>query len=62
MKAYVDQDVCIGCGLCTGTAPEVFDMNDVGNAEAVADTTDENKESVQSAIDNCPVSAIRESE
>lgn len=62
MRAYVDQDVCIGCGLCAATCTEVFEMNDEGKAEAVADTTDENRDGVMEAIDNCPVSAIREEE
>ena len=62
MRAYVDPDVCIGCGLCAATAPEVFRMNDNGTAEAFADTTDENRDDVQSAIDGCPVSAIRDEE
>ena len=34
MRAFVDQDMCIGCGLCEGTCPEVFRMNDEGKAEA----------------------------
>ena len=34
MKAYVDQDTCIGCGLCASVCPEVFEMNDEGKAEA----------------------------
>lgn len=62
MRAYVDQDVCIGCGLCASTCPEVFEMNDEGKAEAVADTTDENRDGVLEAIENCPVSAIRKQE
>ena len=37
MRAFVDQDMCIGCGLCEGTCPEVFRMNDAGKAEAYAD-------------------------
>ena len=28
MKAIVDQDTCIGCGLCEGICPEVFKMED----------------------------------
>ncbi|MBQ1875533.1 MAG: 4Fe-4S binding protein [Selenomonas sp.] len=24
MKAAVDQDLCVGCGMCEGTCPAVF--------------------------------------
>ena len=60
MRAYVDQDLCIGCGLCVSTCPEVFEMNADDKAQAVADTSDENRGTVQEAIDGCPVSAISE--
>lgn len=60
MRAYVDQDLCIGCGLCVATCPEVFEMNADDKAQAIADTTDENREAVQAAIDGCPVSAINQ--
>ena len=59
MRAYVDQDTCIGCGLCAATCPEVFELNDDGKAQTVADTTDDNRDAVMEAIDGCPVSAIR---
>ena len=62
MRAFVDQDMCIGCGLCEGTCPEVFRMNDDGKAEAYADTTPDVQDSVLEAIDGCPVGAIREEE
>ena len=62
MRAYVDHELCIGCGLCTSIAPDVFAMNADGKAEAVSDTTDANGESVKQAIEGCPVAAIRETE
>lgn len=58
MKAFVDQDTCIGCGLCCGMCDAVFRMNDDGKAEAYQAATEENQSDVQSAIDSCPVSAI----
>ncbi len=58
MKAVVDQDVCIGCGLCCGICDAVFSMNDDGKAEACQSASEENHSDVQSAIDSCPVSAI----
>ena len=62
MRAFVDQDLCIGCGMCNAACPEVFELNDEGKAEAVADTTDSNRDGVMTAIEGCPVSAIREEE
>ncbi len=59
MRAYVEEDKCISCGLCTGICPEVFEFNAAGKAEAVADTTDANAAAVDNAIDSCPVRAIR---
>lgn len=58
MKATVDQDVCIGCGMCTGIAPNHFQMNDAGKAEAFQEAADAEKDQVQQAIDSCPVGAI----
>ena len=62
MRAFVDQGLCIGCGLCTSIAPEVFELNEAGKAAAAADTEDWNKAAVQQAMEGCPVSAIREEE
>lgn len=58
MNAFVNQDECIGCGLCCGMCDAVFRMNDEGKAEAYQVATEENQSDVQSAIDSCPVSAI----
>lgn len=58
MRAKVSQDKCIGCGLCAATVAEVFEMNADGKAEALGMVTVENKDSVQEAIDSCPVDAI----
>ena len=56
-KAKVDQDTCIGCGLCVGCHSSIFELNDDGKATVVADG-DETE--VDDAIANCPVQAISE--
>lgn len=60
MRAKVDQDMCIGCGLCCGLEPAVFQMNADGKAEGYADTTDATKDNVANAVSSCPVGAISE--
>lgn len=59
MKAMVDPDTCIGCGLCCGLCDAVFRMNDEGKAEAYQAADDMHQSDVQEAINTCPVSAIR---
>lgn len=59
MKAFVDKDICIGCGACTGICPEVFDMDDDGLAIAIKEELkSELEDSAVEAQDGCPVSAI----
>ena len=52
----VDQELCVGCGLCEQICPEVFELRDeksyVINEDA-CDTCD-----CQDAADSCPVEAI----
>lgn len=59
MKAVVDQDLCVGCGMCEGTCPAVFSMNEEGQAQAIAGEIPEGELSaVEDAKDSCPVGAI----
>lgn len=59
MKAHVDKDTCIGCGLCPSVCPAVFDMDDDGKAESIVDEIPSGEEdSSKEAGDSCPVNAI----
>ncbi|MBQ8086497.1 MAG: ferredoxin [Lachnospiraceae bacterium] len=58
MKAVVNQEGCIACGLCVSTCPEVFAFNEEGVAEANGQLTDENFASAESARSACPVEVI----
>ncbi len=57
MKVVVDQSACIGCALCEDVCPEVFRMNDDNLAE-VHTQPSEVTDSLQEAVDGCPVGAI----
>lgn len=59
MKAYVDRDGCIGCGLCADICPEVFRMDDENLAEVYVDEVPEDAEDAAiEAQEGCPVSVI----
>lgn len=61
MKLKVDKDLCIGCGACAATAPEVFEIEDDGLATSIVDEVP--KELEDDAIDakeGCPTNAIDE--
>ena len=58
MKAKVDADLCIGCGLCVSTCPEVYKMEDDKAVVSVSIVPKEAEENCQKASDECPVTAI----
>jgi len=59
MKATIDREGCIACGLCAATCPEVFRMGEDGPAEVYVDTVPESAEdSAVEAQEGCPVSVI----
>lgn len=63
MKVKVNKDVCMGCGACTATCPEVFEYNDEGYAVAtVTEVKEELKAQVIDAKESCPVEAIETEE
>lgn len=59
VKATVDKDLCISCGLCIQTCPDVFDWGDDDKAEAIDDEVPEEfEDEVNEAADGCPTDAI----
>lgn len=59
-KAKVKKDACIGCGLCTSLASDVFGFGDDGLAENVhgENVPEGTEDSVKEAAASCPVGAI----
>ncbi|MDD7607518.1 MAG: ferredoxin [Candidatus Enterosoma sp.] len=58
-KVVINKDDCFGCGACTATCPEVFQMEDDGKAGVVAQPSDELDAAVEDAVNGCPVGAIK---
>lgn len=60
MKAIVDKDTCISCGLCVDVCPQVFSMDQDEKAEAQDTVVPLNAEaSCRDAAQQCPVEAIK---
>ena len=57
MKAFVDENVCISCGLCEGICSDIFSL-DTGVAVAVEVVSAEFEDGAREACDSCPVQAI----
>ena len=57
MKAHVDHDTCIGCGVCPSVCPEVFEMRDDGLSHVIVDTVPA-EDAAKDAEESCPVDAI----
>ena len=58
MKATVDKNECVGCGLCCDTCPEVFKLEN-GVAVVKTDPVPREQETCcRESAEACPVKAI----
>jgi ferredoxin len=59
MKVRVDSDKCQGHARCYALVPEVFDVDDYGQASVIVDEVPAAlEEKVRLAVANCPEYAI----
>jgi len=58
MKAFVDQETCIGCGLCAETCPSVFELVDDKSQVRANPVPKDSEDCAEEAADGCPVEAI----
>ena len=64
MQVHVDPEKCQGHNRCYAIAPELFDVDDLGNAHELNDgaVPSELEEKARMAVANCPEYAITISE
>lgn len=58
MKVRVDAELCVGCGLCVNTCPDVFEMQDDKAVVKSGTVSSEAEGECRQAKDDCPVEAI----
>jgi ferredoxin len=58
MKLYVDNEKCIGCGICDELLPEFFEMKEGKVFVKKPDFDETEAEALLGAEEDCPGSAI----
>ena len=59
MRALVDKNLCIGCGLCESACPDVFEMKENIAIVKCDPIPAEDKEYAEQAAADCPTTAIK---
>jgi len=59
MKAVVDPDICIGCGLCADTCPGVYLMEGDKAVVSLTPVAPDQEECARKGAEECPVEAIK---
>ncbi len=58
MNFIVNQDLCIGCGVCVATCPQVFELVDDKSNVKLHPVTEAFQDDALTAENVCPVEAI----
>ena len=58
MKAVVDAEKCIGCGLCVQVAPDVYEMQGDKAVTIIDEVPEDKVENAKNGAEQCPVEAI----
>ena len=56
MSIKVNQEKCIGCGMCINMCPKVFKLNSMGKSEVLSQ---QDVDCARNAANSCPVDAIK---
>jgi len=59
LKVFIENDACIGCGLCVSLCSDVFKMNDSGKSEVKKNNFVGLESEVKQCAESCPVNAIK---
>lgn len=62
MSVKINQEDCIGCGVCMQVCPQIFGLDeDEGKATILLEEAPESeRDTVKEAIDSCPIGCIND--
>jgi ferredoxin len=59
MRILVDRTKCTGLGICESIAPNHFEVDDNGDLVLLEENiTDDERSTIEEAVDSCPTSAL----
>lgn len=58
MKVSINQDSCIGCGLCANDCPDIFEMKGDKASPKSPNVPKGKEDACKNAASNCPTQAI----
>lgn len=61
MKIFIEEENCIGCGLCDNLCPAIFKLNG-GLAKVVKEEIKKEDDcgcDIEEVVENCPCNAIK---
>ncbi|HBG81913.1 TPA: ferredoxin [candidate division CPR2 bacterium] len=58
MKVTVDQNLCIGCGVCVNSCEEVFELRDDNKCHVKAESCNCESCDLNEIAESCPAGAI----
>lgn len=58
MKIHIDEGCCTGHGVCEGLAEDIFEVGDDGLAHILQDPSEDRREVIEQAVQQCPTLAI----
>lgn len=60
MRVHVDDNKCLGNGLCEETAGDVFDLGEKTSVHVTLNPVgEERRVEIEKAVEQCPVNALR---
>ncbi len=58
IKVNINEELCVGCGMCASLCPEVFKIENGKSKIKEEATLEKHKNCLKKAVENCPVEAI----